>query len=355
MFDAQPSENDPTQALLQFMIAATPEHSLADDIIRNPQPYLEKMTVVPQHTLVQDDRTYSSLIHNVPNAVSPVKARIAFVQVPHGDKTSLELVWKFEVEMEDNWYEAAVTHVAPHRIVSVVDWASDSPMPVRAPVPEKPHPRATYNVWPWGINDPSEGNRSIVREGSDKLASPAGWHALPYANDPQTTGHMKNQKGFRNTTTTWGNNVFAHENWEGENNWISNYRPDGGSDLEFDFEYDPQPTEKSEALAEAKKWIDVAVTQLFYTSNMVHDLYYRYGFDEVSGNFQQHNFGRGGRENDAVIANAQDGSGFNNANFMTPPGKSIYLFYKGTTVSLVHRRSEWSLPYVPLEHRYPLP
>ena len=38
----------------------------------------------------------------------------------------------------------------------------------------------------------------------------------------------------------------------------------------------------------------------------------RYGFDEKSGNFQQSNFGRGGRENDAVIANAQDGSGFNN-------------------------------------------
>jgi extracellular elastinolytic metalloproteinase len=47
--------------------------------------------------------------------------------------------------------------------------------------------------------------------------------------------------------------------------------------------------------------------------------YFRYGFDEVSGNFQQYNFGRGGAENDGVIANAQDGSGFNNANFMTPP------------------------------------
>ena len=44
-----------------------------------------------------------------------------------------------------------------------------------------------------------------------------------------------------------------------------------------------------------------------------------YGFDEVAGNFQQHNFGRGGKEGDAVITNAQDGSGFNNANFMTPP------------------------------------
>ena len=46
---------------------------------------------------------------------------------------------------------------------------------------------------------------------------------------------------------------------------------------------------------------------------------FSYGFDEVFGNFQQHNFGRDGAEGDAVIANAQDGSVFNNANFMTPP------------------------------------
>jgi len=58
---------------------------------------------------------------------------------------------------------------------------------------------------------------------------------------------------------------------------------------------------------------------MFYTVNMVHDLYYRYGFDEVAGNFQNYNFGKGGKENDAVIANAQDGSGYNNANFATPP------------------------------------
>jgi hypothetical protein len=50
-----------------------------------------------------------------------------------------------------------------------------------------------------------------------------------------------------------------------------------------------------------------------------HDLTYRLGFDELSGNFQQANFGKGGRGGDAVIAMAQDGSGTNNANFATPP------------------------------------
>jgi extracellular elastinolytic metalloproteinase len=79
------------------------------------------------------------------------------------------------------------------------------------------------------------------------------------------------------------------------------------------------PSDSNDALGEARKYINATITQLFYTSNMVHDLYYRYGFDEVSGNFQQYNFGRGGKEGDGVIANAQDGSGYNNANFMTPP------------------------------------
>lgn len=69
----------------------------------------------------------------------------------------------------------------------------------------------------------------------------------------------------------------------------------------------------------------MVITQLFYTCNMYHDLLYRLGFDEISGNFQMYNFGKGGRGGDAVIANAQDGSGYNNANFMTPPDVSFFF------------------------------
>jgi extracellular elastinolytic metalloproteinase len=101
---------------------------------------------------------------------------------------------------------------------------------------------------------------------------------------------------------------------------MENGRPDAGSKLAFNFTYDPKSTEKSEAEAEANAYINATVSQLFYTCNMIHDMFYRYGFTEEAGNFQQYNFGRGGKENDAVIANAQDGSGYNNANFMTPPG-----------------------------------
>lgn len=70
---------------------------------------------------------------------------------------------------------------------------------------------------------------------------------------------------------------------------------------------------------EPKEYLDAAITNLFYWVNIVHDLMHVYGFNEVAGNFQIDNFGKGGLGNDAVIANAQDGSGYNNANFATPP------------------------------------
>ncbi|KAJ8519192.1 hypothetical protein ONZ45_g3846 [Pleurotus djamor] len=317
-FSTSEAIDDPRAALLQFMVAATPKDEVVADILGRFDHHFGNMAIAPVTHFTDPDSPPSFEISSVPDTVNPVKARLAYVQVPNkaGDATQLNLVWKFEVEMSDNWYEAAVSAAAPHRIVSVVDWASDSPVP-------KPKPSdgpAKYNVFKWGINDPSEGKRSIETENIDSIASPWGWHALPFKNDPSMKGVRPSRPdSIRNSTDTWGNNVFAHENWEGLNSWISNYRPDGGADKVFDFEYDPQPTNRTEALGEAKKFIDVAVTQLFFTSNMVHDLYYRYGFDEVSGNFQQHNFGRGGAENDAVIANAQDGSGYNNANFMTPP------------------------------------
>jgi extracellular elastinolytic metalloproteinase len=70
--------------------------------------------------------------------------------------------------------------------------------------------------------------------------------------------------------------VFAHENWEGQNNWLHNYRPDGGEQLIFNYTYDPKPADKSDSLDEAKKYINATVTQLFYTANLMHDLFYRY-------------------------------------------------------------------------------
>jgi Zn-dependent metalloprotease len=79
-----------------------------------------------------------------------------------------------------------------------------------------------------------------------------------------------------------------------------------------------------------------AVANLFYFNNIMHDFAYRLGFTESAGNFQTNNFGRGGIGNDPVRAEAQDGSGTNNANFATPPDGSrprmqMFLFTRGTT------------------------
>ena len=47
----------------------------------------------------------------------------------------------------------------------------------------------------------------------------------------------------------------------------------------------------------------------------MHDFTYRYGFNEEAGNFQQNLYGKSGKAGDAVKAEGQDASGFNNANF----------------------------------------
>jgi hypothetical protein len=77
------------------------------------------------------------------------------------------------------------------------------------------------------------------------------------------------------------------------------------------------------------------VANLFYFCNIMHDFVYRLGFTETAGNFQINNFGRGGAGNDPVNAEAQDGSGTNNANFATPPDgvrprMQMFLFTRGT-------------------------
>ncbi len=80
-----------------------------------------------------------------------------------------------------------------------------------------------------------------------------------------------------------------------------------------------------------------AIVNLFYLNNFLHDWYYDHGFDEASGNAQAVNFGRGGVEGDPLLAEAQDSSGFNNANMATPadgasPVMQMFLFDSKDTV-----------------------
>ena len=119
--------------------------------------------------------------------------------------------------------------------------------------------------------------------------------------------------------TTTGNNVDAGLDLVAPNGIDPAGRPTGTPFRVFDFPYNPAPgippPGDAPTLADYRFG---AVTNLFFWSNRYHDRLYELGFTEPARNFQQDNFGRGGLGNDRVLAEAQDSSGTNNANFATP-------------------------------------
>ena len=156
---------------------------------------------------------------------------------------------------------------------------------------------ATYNVFPLPFESPSDGDRDLVLNAANPTASPFGWHDTDGITGPEFT-------------VTRGNNVHAYADRDNNNVPDPGSDPNGGPTLSFDFALDltKRPLDSQPAI----------VTNLFYWNNIVHDVTYGYGFTEAAGNFQVNNYGKGGLGNDDVRAEAQDGSGRNNANFGTP-------------------------------------
>jgi len=234
---------------------------------------------IEELTLTQEvsGKTHKHTFSGYPKAVSDVKVELAYMQVDDGKH--LELVWTYEIDVYDDWWNAMVS-AEDGEIIALFDWVDS----------------ANYNVYPVGINDPNDGARVNVQNPAVSNASPLGWH---------------DRSSGRTSTQTVGNNAYCQENWSGGSAWENNYRPDGAAALSFNF-----PINFANA---PRQYGDAAISNLFYWNNIIHDIFYQYGFTEVSGNFQEFNFNRGGLGNDAVQANAQDGAGFNNANFATPP------------------------------------
>lgn len=162
-----------------------------------------------------------------------------------------------------------------------------------------------YHIFPLPAESPNHGPRAWVTNPAHPVASPFGWHDTNGATGPEFT-------------RTRGNNVHAYTDIDANNVADANSDPDGGSGLQFDFPLDL-------ATQQPSAYRPFAVANLFYWNNIVHDVYYRYGFNELAGNFQVNNYGRGPvnasnvpvGHNDDVRAEAQDGSGTNNANFST--------------------------------------
>jgi hypothetical protein len=119
------------------------------------------------------------------------------------------------------------------------------------------------------------------------------------------------------STVTTGNNVEAYLDTNADNapdanntTGLSNGHA-FAADQNFTFPFSTTVDPRTQQAA--------VVTNLFYYNNIMHDFSYNLGFTESALNFQTNNYGRGGLGADSVRAEAQDGSGTNNANFATPP------------------------------------
>ncbi|MEA2464209.1 MAG: extracellular elastinolytic metalloproteinase, partial [Acidobacteriota bacterium] len=137
-------------------------------------------------------------------------------------------------------------------------------------------------------------------------------------------GNIESPSGWVTSNTTIGNNVDAYLDRDNNNAADAGGRPTSATK---DFIYTRDPLSAPTTLTNQM----LAVSNLFYLNNVIHDKLYRHGFNEVAGNFQTNNFGKGGAGNDPVNAEAQDGGGTNNANFSTPtdgsrPRMQMYLW-----------------------------
>ncbi|MFN8289735.1 MAG: M36 family metallopeptidase [Chitinophagaceae bacterium] len=110
-----------------------------------------------------------------------------------------------------------------------------------------------------------------------------------------------------------GNNAFAYEDRDANNlPGYSALSTTAQPSLTFNFtpDFSQEPYVRTPVPNQ-----QFNTTNLFYWNNLMHDLSYLYGFTETSKNYQNDNMGRGGTGGDYVLAEAQDGSGTNNANF----------------------------------------
>ncbi|HET6652232.1 MAG TPA: M36 family metallopeptidase [Nocardioides sp.] len=166
-----------------------------------------------------------------------------------------------------------------------------------------------YNVF---REDPVTTPQAVQTDPYDPVASANGW----LAGGPQWSNHIS------------GNNANTYLDTDNDNKPDANRTPVGNERFLTAWDGTVAPTTPANQ--------EVAVQNLFYLNNLIHDTLYRAGFTPAAGNFQEQNFGEGGKDSDAVQAEAQDGGGTDNANFATPtdgqnPRMQMYLWNQPET------------------------
>ena len=242
-------------------------------------------------------------------AKSSIPARLTYQSLANG---TVRLAWLLEIEEADgeHHWSTSVDAVTGELLVTddfVIEESTESiaasfsrPSSVTSAVPGVGPPKtvddgSSYRVYAIPFESPNDGPRTLVQNPADALSSPFGWHDTDGVKGPEYT-------------ITRGNNVWAYTDRIAPSNVPDpGSDPSGGPGLDFDFPID--------FALDPVDYAPAAVTNLFYWCNIVHDVLYRYGFNEQTGNYQINNYGRGGVGGDQVFCEAQDGSGTNNANF----------------------------------------
>ncbi|MFT5885996.1 MAG: hypothetical protein ACI9IP_002460 [Arcticibacterium sp.] len=162
----------------------------------------------------------------------------------------------------------------------------------------------TYRVFDYPLESPNHGSSSLVTSPYTKFA-PAG------TGPGDTNGwHHYGERVFDNYDYTKGNNVVAYQDTANDNTAVlSDFAP-SSTDFIFDYSY-------TQGLKNGEVNQNAAITNLFYWNNLLHDVLWKYGFDEPAGNFQNDNLERGGAGGDAIFAEAQDGNFVNDASIST--------------------------------------
>lgn len=256
----------------------------------------------------------------------PIRARLVFFPTAEDD---IRLAWNVVIDQEairsDYWsvmVDAADGSILSHQnlvlkchfgsrphdhnyATACEEIASPTSLPVLPAATTNVSDGSSYNVFPFGIESPIHGQRVVVEEPADSIASPFGWH--------DTDGEIGPE-----FTHTRGNNVFAFPDRNNDEAVDPGGIFDVGEGLDFDFPFVRE--------GDLDTLLPAATVQLFYTTNVMHDWLHHAGFDEASGNFQVRNYTGEGNGGDALSAHVQDGAEltggneiFDNANFRTLP------------------------------------
>jgi subtilisin-like proprotein convertase family protein len=273
-----------------------------------------------------DGAAQKTIFNNAGISLEPIPAQLVYQPMPDG---TVRLAWQVEIYTLDahDWWSTRIAaddgavldelNYVVHDNFGAHDEGGAQTVAAAeshdtTAIAADPLAPDQYRVYAMPVESPSHGGRTLQVNPANLTASPFGWH--------DTNGVAGVETNYSR-----GNNVDAYEDSNNSNTPTGGdaARANGGATLNFDFPVDlaQQPSTYRPA----------AITNLFYWNNIIHDVFYQYGFNEASGNFQENNYGKGGAASDSVNAEAQDGGGTNNANFATPadggnPRMQMYLW-----------------------------